>query len=325
MLRELILTSTKTCVVISHDEDFLNSFTDSVLYLDQHFKKVEYYDGGYDTVKRDIAARIERENAENARLMRLTMAKKEQASVFANKGGSNIRKAAKKLKEDAKELEERKVTVRKEDKALKPFAFPLQKSPGLKLMTINRLTLPQGRELSLKPFEIVMTKGMKLRIKGRNGVGKTTCLENILSEDANPSAVIIAPGAKVGYYRQDFQNLDYEQIVIDALREASGGEHEEQAIRATAAQFLLTKELMKQPIGTLSEGQKGLLMTACLVLQEPAVLIMDEPTNHINFRHLPAIAAAIDSFKGAVILVSHDEDFVSQIHITKVLDLDQNS
>lgn len=85
LLRSIILETDKTCVVISHDEDFLNSFTDSVLYLDNHSKKVEYYDGDYNLVKREIAARIQRENAENARLLREAQQKKSQANVFANK------------------------------------------------------------------------------------------------------------------------------------------------------------------------------------------------------------------------------------------------
>lgn len=85
MLRDIIVSSPKTCLVISHDEDFLNSFTDSVLYLDSNFKKVEYYDGNYHVVKRDIATRIERENQENARLLREAQQKKAQASSFANK------------------------------------------------------------------------------------------------------------------------------------------------------------------------------------------------------------------------------------------------
>ena len=72
---------------------------------------------------------------------------------------------------------------------------------------------------------------------------------------------------------------------------------------------------------TLSEGQKGLLVFSCLVLQQPAILILDEPTNHINFRHLPIIANAIKEFKGAVVLVSHDKEFVSKVEINETLDL----
>ena len=92
-------------------------------------------------------------------------------------------------------------------------------------------------------------------------------------------------------------------------------------MRGVAAQFLLTGDLLRNQVGSLSEGQKGLLCFAKFVLQKPGLLILDEPTNHINFRHLPAIAKAINAFKGAVIMVSHMEEFVKQISFTDTLDL----
>ena len=95
----------------------------------------------------------------------------------------------------------------------------------------------------------------------------------------------------------------------------------EEKLRSTAAGFLITEELIHQKIGHLSEGQKGLVAFARLVLMKPGLLILDEPTNHINFRHLPVIAAALNTFEGAMILVSHVPEFVSQIRIDEVLDL----
>jgi ATP-binding cassette subfamily F protein 3 len=76
-------------------------------------------------------------------------------------------------------------------------------------------------------------------------------------------------------------------------------------------------------VHSLSEGQKGLLCFARLVLQKPGLLILDEPTNHINFRHLPVIAAALNEYDGAMILISHVEDFISQIRIDLTLDLEK--
>ena len=78
---------------------------------------------------------------------------------------------------------------------------------------------------------------------------------------------------------------------------------------------------MKQRVGTLSEGQKGLLAFAGLVLMEPGLLILDEPTNHINFRHLPAIAKALSQYEGGMILVSHDKDFLKKVRVDKEIDL----
>jgi ATP-binding cassette subfamily F protein 3 len=94
-----------------------------------------------------------------------------------------------------------------------------------------------------------------------------------------------------------------------------------EGLRAVAAEFLITSHLLKNKVGSLSEGQKGLLCFAQFVLQKPGLLILDEPTNHINFRHLPVIAKAIEDYKGTLILVSHTPDFVSQIHFDQVLDL----
>ena len=102
---------------------------------------------------------------------------------------------------------------------------------------------------------------------------------------------------------------------------ASMREKYEEKMRSIAAGFLLHGPIMKNKVGSLSEGQKGLLAFAKLTMEEPGLLILDEPTNHINFRHIPVIAEALNSYKGAMILVSHVEDFVEQIKIDETLDL----
>jgi ATP-binding cassette subfamily F protein 3 len=95
----------------------------------------------------------------------------------------------------------------------------------------------------------------------------------------------------------------------------------EEDMRSIAAGFLLFGDVMKSKVGDLSEGQKGLVAFAKLTMEEPGLLILDEPTNHINFRHIPVIAEALNQYKGAMILVSHVPDFVEQIKIDDVLDL----
>jgi ATP-binding cassette subfamily F protein 3 len=83
----------------------------------------------------------------------------------------------------------------------------------------------------------------------------------------------------------------------------------------------LDGKLLDQPIAALSEGQKGLLSFCRLVLLQPGLLILDEPTNHINFRHLPVIAQALHEYQGALVMVSHIPDFVSQVRIDQTIDL----
>jgi ATP-binding cassette subfamily F protein 3 len=128
---------------------------------------------------------------------------------------------------------------------------------------------------------------------------------------------------KVGYYRQDFSTLNFDDTVYQSLAGVLTGRLDEEKLRAVAASFLITKELINTKIGSLSEGQKGLVAFARLVLQKPGLLILDEPTNHINFRHLPVIAKALDQYEGAMILVSHVPEFVKQIRIDEVLDLEK--
>lgn len=189
-------------------------------------------------------------------------------------------------------------------------------------MNITELHLPGNRKVDLSLHPVILEKGMKLQIKGANGIGKTTCLENLVHRQ-DLGGVEIPKQVKIGYYRQDFHNLNFQSTVLDTLINASNGKHEIQAIRQVASALFLTGDIVKQKIFTLSEGQKGLLSLACLMLQEPAILIMDEPTNHINFRHLPAIAKALNTFKGCLILVSHDSEFVSKIKIDRVVDLNE--
>ena len=91
----------------------------------------------------------------------------------------------------------------------------------------------------------------------------------------------------------------------------------EERLRQVAAQFLFTDDLLRNHVGSLSEGQKGLLSFARFALQAPNLLLLDEPTNHINFRHLPVIAKALDDYQGALIIVSHMADRVSKIKINE--------
>ncbi|MEK7103835.1 MAG: ATP-binding cassette domain-containing protein, partial [Patescibacteria group bacterium] len=121
--------------------------------------------------------------------------------------------------------------------------------------------------------------------------------------------------------RQDFSTLDFNATEHETLSNAMGSDGTEQSMRAHAAGFLLDSEILKAKIGSLSEGQKGLVAFAAIALEKPGLLILDEPTNHINFRHIPIIAKAINDFDGAMILVSHVKDFVEKIRIDFTLDL----
>ena len=166
----------------------------------------------------------------------------------------------------------------------------------------------------------MLKKNEHLLLQGPNGIGKTTLLESIAS--GKSKGAVISEGVRVGYYRQDFGTLDFEQTVRDCLFSVME-RHIEETMRSTAASFLITGDMLDTKVGSLSEGQKGLVAFARLVLERPGLLILDEPTNHINFRHIPVIAEALNKYEGAMILVSHVPDFVSKIRIDEVLDLEK--
>jgi len=316
-LTKFLIDYKKTCIVISHDADFLNAFSTGVLYLDVFTRTVEQYVGNYFDVVKDIAARIERENKKNAQLAKEIQENKDKANFFAQKGGK-MRNVAKKMREKTEELESEMMDVRQEDKTIKPFVIPSQFDTVGEIVRITSYITIKNHKAITHKTDIVLKKNHHLLIKGPNGIGKTTLLEDIAS--GKSKGIKIADGVRVGYYRQDFSTLNFEDTVRDSLMEVMDKKTEE-ALRATAARFLITSELIGTKIGRLSEGQKGLVAFARLVLQKPGLLILDEPTNHINFRHVPAIAGALNKYDGAMILVSHVPDFVKQIRVDQVLDL----
>ncbi|MEK7083807.1 MAG: ATP-binding cassette domain-containing protein [Patescibacteria group bacterium] len=318
-LTAFLMAYPKTCLVISHDANFLNAFTDGVLYLDSYTHKVEQYLGDYYNVLGEIEAQIERERAKNAQLKRSIQDRKDKINFFAHKGGK-MRKLASKLKDQVEVAEEEMVDERQEDKTIRDFILPATVDlvgPIVEIRSVSILKNHEPVQKELHAPMLVRKKG-RLLIQGPNGIGKSTFLEALAT--GNAMGATIAKDIRVGYYRQNFSGLDFAKTGYEALAEMMDLPFN-QEIYATAAQFLLSSDTLKNLVGSLSEGQKGLLCYARFVLQKPGLLILDEPTNHINFRHLPVIAKALDEFLGAIILVSHSEEFVGQIEIDQTLDL----
>lgn len=319
----------KTCIVISHDADFLNSFTDGVLYLDSHSQKVEQFQGNYFDVLEQIGAQIDRERRQNARARRDITDNYEKINFFKKKS-AQMNKLAQKLEVKVEEAKENLVDMRRDDKTLPAFTIPAQHIPR-PVISISEISLLQDDRPVTKKVKIELRKGDRLLITGPNGIGKSTLLKSLVANiggklqgefTPTETTAIIDPEVKLGYYSQDFSELDFNQTPYELLLETLSEKNKEK-VYATAAKFLLPADVLNNPIGSLSEGQKGLLCYARFTLLQPGLLILDEPTNHINFRHIPVIADALEDYAGTMILVSHVPDFVEQIDITEVLGLEK--
>ncbi len=317
LLTDFMKEYQKTVIVISHDADFLNSFTHGVIYINTQEYKIEQYVGNYFKVVEEIKREIERAERANAQLEKEIQNNKDKVNFFALKGGK-MRKLAAKLRDEVEELEDSKVEVRKDDKTIRPFNIDCQDDLGSVIVTFESVEVLHDGTPVKRKVDIELRKGDKLHIVGPNGIGKTTLLEKIAKR--NEKGVTIKDGILVGYYRQDFSTLDFDKSAYQELAKVLK-RLDDQLLRKTAASMLLSAEQLASKIGLLSEGQKGLLMFAYLRLLQPGLLILDEPTNHINFRHLPVIAEALKKYEGPMIIVSHVHEFVKEIGVTQTLDL----
>jgi len=308
----------KTVIVISHDADFLNCFTEGVIYLDIFTHKTEIYVGDYYSVVEEISKRVEREIKKNAQLEKKIIDRKEKVNFFAHKGGK-MRKLAKKLKTETEDLEENMVDVRREDKTIRDFDIPVQEDLSGEIVSLKKVRVIKNHEPVLKKIDKILTRRTRLLVTGPNGIGKSTLLRALVA--GTQEGALINKKVRVGYYSQDFSNLAYDQTAFKVLEADLADGLDEQELRSVASGFLLTGEVLSLPVAALSEGQKGLLAFARLTLMKPGLLILDEPTNHINFRHIPVIAEAINNYEGAIIMVSHMPEFVNQIKMGETLDL----
>jgi ATP-binding cassette subfamily F protein 3 len=274
------------------------------LNLDIFTKKVEQFVGNYYDVMTEIAAKLERDRQQNARLEKSV---KDRFLKINKLGGKSIAMSqlARRIRKDIDEDLEDVVETRKEDKTIPSFTIPCQEYVGY--------------VIKLKePTVLDLVKGDRILIKGPNGIGKSTLLRAYLSG----KKADINPQVRVGYYSQDFSELNYEESAFDSLYNISLSK-KNQDVYESAARFLFTGEMLQTKISFLSEGQKGLLCYARLCMQSPGILILDEPSNHINFRHIPVIAKAVNEFEGPIIFVSHLQDFYEKIENVREFNLDK--
>jgi ATPase subunit of ABC transporter with duplicated ATPase domains len=156
-------------------------------------------------------------------------------------------------------------------------------------------------------------------VLGLNGAGKTTLLRVLAGVDApDTGAVVPGHGLKLGYYAQEHETLDTDRTVLENLRSAAPQLADTEA-RSVLGSFLFSGDDATKPAGVLSGGEKTRLALATLVVSAANVLLLDEPTNNLDPASREEVLAAIRSYEGAIVLVTHDEGAVRALEPDRVL------
>jgi ATP-binding cassette subfamily F protein 3 len=234
--------------------------------------------------------------------------------------GSSAKRArvAKNLDRRAERLGASLVELRVHDKVAK-LRFPEPAPCGRTPLTASGLSKSYGSLEVFTDVDLAIDRGSRVVVLGLNGAGKTTLLRMLAGVDV-PDSGRVEPGhgLRLGYYAQEHETLDVDRSVLENLLAASPQLGEREA-RTLLGSFLFAGDTVHQPAGTLSGGEKTRLALACLVGSAANVLLLDEPTNNLDPASRTEVLAALASFRGAVVLVTHDEGAVAALEPDKVL------
>ncbi len=311
-------------LVISHDLDLLDEAITRVLHLDRPAEDatghlVEYR-GTYTQYRTSRAA-------DEERLARRSMLQEKEIARLQNivdRFGAKATKAAmahSKEKQIAR-LESQKVDVGRGDRTIK-VKFPEPPASGATVITAQKLS--KGYGAGVPVFEDVsfdIGRGERLLVLGLNGAGKTSLLRILAGEtDATLGDFHFGHNVSVGYYAQEHDNLRVHETLLDNIRSEvpSNIVLTETQLRGMLGMFGLIGEKVFQESGTLSGGEKTKLALAMLMVGRNNVLLLDEPTNNLDPPSRQAVADALGAWKGTIVFVSHDTEFVEQLQPTKVL------
>ena len=310
-------------LVISHDLELLDEAITRVLHLDRPDEDdagaVFEYRGTYSQYKRSRAedeARAEK---------KASMQAKEVARLqeVVDRFGAKASKAtmAHSIEKRIARIESGGTAARKKDRVLN-VKFPDPPQSGVTVIETKGLSKGYGGPSVFEDVTFDVGRGERLLVLGLNGAGKTSLLR-ILAGQTTATIGDFTWGYQVavGYFAQEHDTLDpYQSLIWHMRRELpSGSGLTETQLRALLGMFGLQGEKVFQESGSLSGGEKTKLALAMLMVGRNNVLLLDEPTNNLDPHSRESVAAALESWKGTIIMVSHDVEFVERLKPTKVL------
>jgi ATPase subunit of ABC transporter with duplicated ATPase domains len=207
---------------------------------------------------------------------------------------------------------------RQSDKVAR-LRFPTPAPCGRTPLTAEGLSRSYGSLEIFTDVDLAVDRGSRVVVLGLNGAGKTTLLRLLAGIDTpDTGEVVPGHGLKLGYYAQEHETLDVERSVLANMKSAAP-DLDETETRKVLGSFLFTGDDVDKPAGVLSGGEKTRLALAILVVSAANVLLLDEPTNNLDPASREEVLAALRSYEGAVVLVSHDEGAVQALEPERVL------
>jgi len=315
-LRDFLRSHRGGLIVISHDVSLLEACVTKVLHLDANRAEVDLYAMGWSAylAQRETderRRRRERANAERKAGTLVDQANKMRAKATKAQAAQSMLRRAERLMEGVE-------SERRNDRVAR-ITFPKPAACGRTPLTASELSKSYGSLEVFTDVDLAIDKGSRVVILGLNGAGKTTLLRILGGIDApDTGAVQPGHGLKLGYYAQEHETLDQERTVLENLRSAAAQLTDTEA-RSVLGSFLFSGDDAMKPAGVLSGGEKTRLALAVLVVSSANVLLLDEPTNNLDPASREEVLAAIRSYEGAIVLVTHDEGAVAALEPDRVL------
>jgi ATPase subunit of ABC transporter with duplicated ATPase domains len=313
-LMKFLATHKGAIVVVSHDLALLDSSITRILHLDRD--GVVEYRGTYREYR-------EARRADEARLR--TLADRQQHEIRRLKTladsmrGQTAKRArkAKTLDTRVAKLEAKKVEGPAREKRVR-YRFPEPPHSGRTALVVEGLTKSYGGPAVFEDVGFELGRGERLLVLGLNGAGKTSMLRILTDQTlADRGSFAFGHGVVPGYYAQEHEGIRDGVTVLEHMKEASAAD--DVSLRTLLGMFGLHGEVAFQDAGTLSGGEKTKLALAVLVAGKKNLLLLDEPTNNLDPPSRTAIAEALQSWPGAMLLVSHDQEFVEALAPERVL------
>ncbi len=297
-------------VVISHDRTFLNTLCTGILEL--RGGALNRYTGNYDDYL------VEKEARKNQQASAFKNQQRQIAHLqkFVDRFGAKASMASR-AKSKEKQIERlEKVAVDEPEDDLKRIYFKFSKTPrsGLKVVTLEHVRQAYGDHVVYRDLNFAAERGQRMVLVGPNGAGKSTFLK-ILAGVVPIQGGTLELGSNVvsGYFAQNrAENLRANATVLENVMELHSSENplSEQSVRAILGAFLFRKDDVYKKVSVLSGGEKSRLALARLLVNPPNLLLMDEPTTHLDIASIDALVTALQGYEGTFIFISHDVYFI---------------